>query len=252
MDQIFPVSTPALSDDDLVSLYSPADRSHPLLRVNFISSLDGSATFAGLSGELGGPADKQVFSILRRLSDVIVVGAGTIRAEGYGDIRLGRASVAWRTAAGLPPQPTLAIVSGRLDLDPSSALFANASVRPIVLTCSSADADRRARLAEVADVIECGTTTVEPARLIAALTDRGLAQMLCEGGPSLFGDLVRADAVDELCLTIAPALEGGEGARISHGAASPELRGMTLDHVLVGDGLVDNSMMVTKYSRARG
>lgn len=251
MDQLFPLSRATLSDDDLVALYSPSDRGRPLLRVNFITSLDGSATFAGLSGELGGPADKQVFSILRRLSDVIVVGAGTVRAEGYGDIRLGKASVDWRTAAGLPTQPTLAIVSGRLDLDALSALFAKASVRPIVLTCSSADPERRARLAEVADVVDCGTTTVEPALLVSALTDRGFRQLLCEGGPSLFGDLIRADVVDELCLTIAPALEGGEGPRISHGSASPDLRGMTLDHVLLGEGSLGDSMMVTKYSRAR-
>lgn len=244
MDQLFPLSRRSLTDDDLVALYSSTERSVPLLRVNFISSLDGSATFAGLSGELGGPADKQVFSILRRLSDVIVVGAGTIRAEGYGDIRLGKASVAWRSANGLAPQPTLAVVSGRLDLDPSSALFANASVRPIVLTCSRADPERRARLAEVADVIDCGTTTVEASRLVSALTSRGLSQMLCEGGPTLFGDLIRADAVDELCLTLSPGLEGGGGQRISHGEASQKLRGMTLDHVLLGD-----NMMVTKYSR---
>src|SRR5690554_8188229 len=96
-------TTDALSDDELLKLYSVADRGQPWLRANFISSVDGAATHDGLSAGLGSPADRRVFDLLRRLADVIVVGAGTVRAEGYEGLRLDDEAVGWRVGNGLSP-----------------------------------------------------------------------------------------------------------------------------------------------------
>lgn len=249
VDELYPTPSSDLSDDDLLDLYAAADRSVPRLRANFIASADGSATASGLSGALGGPADKRVFDLQRQLADVIVVAAGTVRSEGYGAMRLEPAAEAWREANGLAPQPAFAVVSGSLDLDPASDVFAKAPVRPIVLTSAGADPRRRAALEPVAEVISCGEKSVEPARLVAELVGRGLTQLHCEGGPSLLGALIGADVLDALSLTLSPSLEGGQGSRITRrpsDAAPLDLRALTLDHVLISDG-----MLLLHYGRRR-
>ena len=130
IDELFPDRVADLGDDELLALYGPVDRSVPRLRANFIASVDGSATAAGLSGELGAPADKRVFDLQRQVADVVVVAAGTVRSEGYGAMRLGPEAEAWRVAAGLAPQPAFALVSRSLDLDPASDVFALAPSDP--------------------------------------------------------------------------------------------------------------------------
>ncbi|MCU1447259.1 pyrimidine reductase family protein [Cryobacterium sp.] len=233
--------TPAagtLDPDDVLRRYVVTDRSTPHLRVNFISSLDGAATHDGLSGGLGDDADRLVFDTLRMLSDVILVGAGTVRAEGYGGIRFTDDAVAWRLAHGLPEHPPVAIVSGRLDLDATHPVFTRAASRPMVITHAGAPADRRAALAEVADVLVCGDSAVDHALMVTTLTERGYPQVLCEGGPGLFGSLLAADRVDELCLTLAPLLESGRAPRIA-GAREASPRRMRLAHALpAGDTLL--------------
>lgn len=241
-----PVGGGTLTIDDLVDLHRPHDRTTPRVRANFVASVDGSATAAGRTRDLGGPADLLVFDLLRQLCDVVVVGAGTVRDEGYGPMRLGDKAVAWRREAGLPDHPVFAVVSGRLGLDPTSAVFADAPVRPLVLTHDEAPRTARARLDEVADVVSCGRDRVEPRLLVRALVERGLAQIHTEGGPALLGDLVAADVVDELCLTVSPNLEGGAGPRIVAAREAMALRGLTLDHVLLS-----GDMLLTKWSRQR-
>ncbi|UFS60261.1 pyrimidine reductase family protein [Subtercola endophyticus] len=237
----------ALTDDDLLALYAAEKRWQPRVSANFISSVDGSASAAGLSGDLGGPADKRVFDLQRWVCDAVLVGAGTVRAEGYGAMRVSSAATAWRLTHGFAEHPTFAIVSGRLDLDPASDVFAAAPVRPIVLTTAAADPVKRAHLEAVAEVITCGENTVEPRQLVAALTERGLVQVHCEGGPSLLGSLVAADLLDELCLTVSPLLEGGSGPRIVTAPGEAiDLQQLRLDHVLLA-----GSMLLTKYSRTR-
>jgi riboflavin biosynthesis pyrimidine reductase len=233
----------ALDAAGLISAYEVADRSTPTLRVNFITSLDGSATTKGLSGGLGAPADRIVFDTLRRLADVVLVGAGTVRAEGYGAMRLPDADARWRADHGLAAQPVFALVSGRLALDARSDVFTKAPVRPLVLTSDSAPAAARRALDEVAEVISCGEDHVDPRRIVDTLVARGLTQILCEGGPRLFGSFIAADLVDELCLTVSPLLEGGAGIRISHGEADAARR-MRLVHVLESNGL-----LLTRYAR---
>jgi len=238
-----------LTDADLLATLSPRDRSRPCLRVNFVTTLDGASTSDGVSGSLGGPADGRVFDLLRRVADVVVVGAGTVRDEGYGAMRLSEDAATWREQAGLAPQPVFALVSGSLRLDPESTVFTEAPVRPLVLTTDRADPGARRALERVADVVACGDERVDPHLLRDALVERGLPQMHCEGGPRLFGDLVRADAVDELFLTLAPLLEGGHGLRVSQGSDgddSSPLRRMRLAHVLR-----DGDELLTWYVRDR-
>ncbi|MFJ4076656.1 riboflavin biosynthesis pyrimidine reductase [Curtobacterium sp. PhB137] len=246
---LLPPSIADLSDDDLVDLYT-AGASAPWLRVNFVATVDGSASAAGVSGSLGGPDDLRVFDLLRRVADVVLVAAGTVRDEGYGPMVLHDADVAWRRAHGLPDHPVFAIVSRSLSLDAGSRVFTEAPVRPVVLTSAAAAAsDAGVALSSVADVVPCSTDTdtdsVDVSLVRDALVARGLGTIHCEGGPSFLGSLIAADAVDELTLTIDPSLEGGTGPRIARGS-SPELRRMRPAHVLRGAG----DVLLTRYVRA--
>lgn len=230
IDRLWPDPADRLADDDLVAMID-----HPGVRVNFVSSIDGAATRDGRSGGLSGAADQRYFELLRRVTDVVVVGAGTVRAEGYGPMRVSDASVAWRVAHARGEHPVFAIVTGELDLDPASAIFTEAPVRPVILTTERAAG--KAAFAEVADVVVAGSTRVDAAVAVEALRARGLDRILCEGGPSLFGSFLAADAVDELCLTLSPSLDAGDAPRIATGDAPP--RGMRLASTLrSGDTLL--------------
>jgi len=205
------------SREELGAMYALPDRKTPRIRMNFIASLDGAATLRGRSGDLGGRSDRMLMQILRAMADVILVGAGTVRAEGYGGTRVEGADAGWRLARGLPAQPRLALVSRSLRIEPQHPFFADAVVRPLVVTCAGADAERRAELERVADVLVCGAAAVDLVAMRDALADRGLRQVLCEGGPHLFGALRDARLVDEVCLTVAPRLVGGDAGRILRG-----------------------------------
>lgn len=217
IDRLWPDPAENLSDDDLIDGLDPDGRGG--VRVNFVSSIDGAATRVGRSGGLSGSADERLFELLRRVCDVVVVGAGTVRTEGYGAMRVSDASAAWRRAYGRPEHPVFAIVTGELDLDPASPIFTDAPVRPIILTTERATG--LTRFADIADVVVAGRTHVDPAKAVAALHKRGLKHILCEGGPSLFGSFLAADAVDELCVTIASSLEAGDAPRIASGETPP-------------------------------
>ena len=213
IDRLWPEAAHALTDDDIVaSLQSEV----PVLRVNFVSSVDGAVTHDGHSGGLSDEADKRHFELLRRVCDVVLVGAGTVRTEGYGPMRVSEDSARWRVANGLPEHPVFAIVSGELDLDPASRIFTEAPVRPIVFT-TSRGADKVPGFAGVADVVVAGTKHVPGHDIVAALQERKLGNVLCEGGPHLFGSLLADGVVDELFLTVDPTLEAGDARRISAG-----------------------------------
>jgi riboflavin biosynthesis pyrimidine reductase len=237
ISRVWPPPATALNDEKLAECYAITDRSEPQVRFNFVSSIDGAATVNGLSGGLSGKADKRVFDLLRRVCDVVLVGAGTLRAEGYGAMRLDRASVQWRLANGLAGQPVFAIVSGTLGIDAASHVFTEAPVRPVVVTVGSASDARKAVLSRVADVLLCGEETLDARGMLVEFAKRGLRRILSEGGPKLFGTLLEADCVDELCLTVSPLLAAGKAARIAAGALG-DARRMTLHHVLISDSTV--------------
>ncbi|MFC0626871.1 pyrimidine reductase family protein [Kribbella deserti] len=237
-------STAHLTEAELIAAYAPDDRSTPTVRANMVSSLDGAVEVEGVSKSLGDDDDKQMLGRLRMLADVVLVGAGTVRAENYNPLRVGKERQAWRREQGLPDNPGLAIVSGRLELDPSHRALAEAPVRPIVITHAAAPPERRTALAEVADVVVAGEQEVDPTVALSELTARGLPQVLCEGGPGLLGTLIEADLLDELCLSLSPLLAGAGSGRIVAGPASA-VRRMTPLHVLQGDG----GLLFTRYRR---
>jgi riboflavin biosynthesis pyrimidine reductase len=235
-----------LDEDGLAARYEPG--APEWLRVNFVTSVDGAVTVGGESAGLSGIADKRVFGILRMRCHALMVGAGTLRREGYGPVRLDEERLAWRRAHGLREYPTLVVVSSSLDLSPEAGVFAEAPIRPLVITHESAPADRMAALQPVADVLTFGEREVDLAAAIAALHVRGLGEILCEGGPHLFGSLAAANLVDEVCLTISPMLVGSGTGRIIAGgvAVDNELAQMRLRHVLTS-----NDVLILRYDRTQ-
>ena len=217
-----------LDADELERLYAYPAVDRPWVRTNFVTTLDGAATGQdGTSGTLGGEADTRVFALLRSLADVIVVGAGTARDEGYADFDV---DTELRARLGLSPVPVMVLVSRSLGIPP-------ALVRPgiAVVTTAGADPDAVAALRETIEVIQAGHDQVDWAAVLAEFADRGWNRVLCEGGPSLHGELVELDLVDELCLTIAPVLAAGDAPRIAHGQALVH-HAMTLGHAIEADG----------------
>lgn len=221
MHPLLPSAGEPIDPDDpaLAARYAyPEGLGAPFVRVNFVASADGAVSVDGRSGALGSDADRRVFGLLRRLADVVLVGAGTVRAEDYRGAR---------PTGDRPVPPPIAVVTGSADLDPGSRLFTDTTVAPIVLTLPAAPAQRRDRLrAAGAEVVVL--ERLSPDALLAELARRGRHRVLCEGGPSLFGSLLAADAVDELCLTVAPLLVGGGAGRISGGPEGSPARPMRL------------------------
>jgi riboflavin biosynthesis pyrimidine reductase len=181
----------------------------PWVLVNMISSLDGAIAIGERSGGLGGDADRQVFTVLRDLADVIIVGAGTARAERYG-----------------PPQRTgqrIGVVTRSARLDWSTPLFASGAGF-VITTLDAPDV--------AVDNVRAGHGAVD---LTAALSQLEADVVLCEGGPSLNGDLLAAGAIDEWCLTVAPLLvAGGAGRAII--TAAEHTTGFGLAHLLTEEG----------------
>jgi riboflavin biosynthesis pyrimidine reductase len=226
------------SPEGLIAHYPRNPR--PTLRVNFIAGLDGAVTVGGLSAGLQGPGDKEIFDALRMVCDALIVAAGTVRAEKYDALRLTPEARAWRRANGLAEFPLMVIVSRSLEFDLGQLVFADAPIRPLVVTTTRAPAER---VAAVADVIAVGDDEVDLPTAVAELHARGATQLLCEGGPRLFGSLIAADLVDELCLSLAPLLVGGGPGRIAAGAPAPPRR-MSLCHVLSVE-----DMLFLRYAR---
>ncbi len=224
-----------LTDDDLVAAYAVPETTDAHVRANFVASADGAASLDGRSGGLSTPGDRRIFALLRDQCDVILVGAGTARIEGYRPPVADERRRARRRSLGLAPLPRIAVVSGRLDLDPASPLFAPDQPRIIVVTHRSAPEDRRAALAEVADVLVAGEGAVDVAAAIGDLAGLGLPKVLCEGGPTLLRTVLTADRLDELCLTIAPTLVGAGSHRVTDGPIADPMQ-LEIGHLLEEDG----------------
>jgi riboflavin biosynthesis pyrimidine reductase len=234
---------PDPSDDvDVAAMVAAEPRppvdGRPWLLVNMIASLDGAITVDGRSGGLGAPADKAMFSALRAVADVVLAGAGTVRAEGYGPARPSSATRAARRARGQAEAPRIAVVSRSLDFDLTSALFTEGDAPPIVITCEVAPPERRGQVAEVAEVVLAGEAAVDMGVGLRELRKLGASVVTCEGGPSLNSDLVAGDLVDEWALTVSPLLVGGGALRSIEGPALPEPRSLRLDRLAEGDGLL--------------
>jgi riboflavin biosynthesis pyrimidine reductase len=252
MRQVYPGGS-ALTDAALAALYDYPDLGAPparWLRANMVASLDGAATVDGHSGGLSNEADQQVFAMLRAYADVILVGAGTARAEGYGPVRPESEGLRWAWLRdGRPPSPPIAVVTRALDLDLGSALLADAppDARTIVITTESALPGRRAAAARTAEVIVAGEVSVDLKAAVDALAERGHQRISCEGGPHLLTQLADAGLLDELCLTVSPLMAGPGAGRIVTGGL-PMPGGGTLPFTLA-HALADEGHLFCRYVR---
>jgi riboflavin biosynthesis pyrimidine reductase len=231
--RLLPSPADDLDDAGLAEAYRvPAGRH---LRVDFVASLDGVVAVDGRSGGLGSPGDRRVFATLRALADVVLVGSGTAATEGYRpvapDSRVGRL----RADLGRPAELPVAVVSRRASLDPAVPL---AAAPTLLVTCAAADRGRRDALAAAGvRVLVCGDDDVDLPTALDALADRGLAQVVCEGGPQLFRAALAAGVVDELDLTLSPALVGA-GSRLLGDDAMGDVVRPRLAQVLEEDGVL--------------
>jgi riboflavin biosynthesis pyrimidine reductase len=231
-----------LADVDPVAAHAgrprPAAEERPWVLLNMIASVDGATAVDGMSGGLGGEADKAVFRALRAVPDLVLVGAGTIQAEHYGPVRTPPEIQELRVDRGQAPRPRIAVITGRLQLDLGLPLFTEAGDdRPLIVTTAAGAARAADGLDAVADLVVAGDETVDLATALANLRAEGTGVVLGEGGPSLNGSLVAAGLVDELNLSLSPTVAGGDSSRIVRGAP-PAIRPLELDLVLEQDGLL--------------
>ena len=227
-----------VDDDELADIYDwPESTAEPWVRGLMVVTLDGAfAGPDGLSGSISGPGDQDVFAASRALAHAYLVGATTIRAERYKAVHARPAVTALRAERGLQPAPTLAIVTATCRFDWANAGWVTSDERPVVLTTDRADPGLRAAAAKVGcDVVVAGGDQVDLGVALAELAARGLTRINCEGGPTLLGELIAADRLDKLALTVAPLVTH---ARIPHGPGAVVLTGFRLEALLEEDGFL--------------
>ncbi|WP_445167968.1 pyrimidine reductase family protein [Mycolicibacterium sp. Dal123E01] len=222
-----------MTPEELMTLYrDPPDG----VRVNMIMSLDGAAAFAGRAGPLSDTTDYHLLLALRGYADVVLVGAGTVRAEGYGPVKLTADQCVERWERwGLESPPPIAVVTHTGHVPAS--LFANPKQRPILVTTARLER-AHPELHEHADLLIAGDTAVDIASAISVLQAGGMRRILCEGGPTLLDELVSNDLVDEMCLTISPTLAATAAIDRPGAHALTTPTRLTLGHVVTVDDYV--------------
>lgn len=197
---------------------SPGGWGRPYVVLNMVSTVDGHATLSGRSGPLSSPADRELFHGLRLAVDAVIAGAATVRVERYGRIIPDESRRRLRIERGLSEEPLACIVSGRLALEADIPLLADPAARVVILTPSAASLPGCA--AEVHYVRAERDGLLDLPKAFAELRERfGVRTLLCEGGPHLNAQLLEAGLVDELFLSLAPTLAGGD---LDENPAHPE------------------------------
>jgi riboflavin-specific deaminase-like protein len=215
--------------------YRPWEQPHedrPFVAMNFAATVDGRATIDGISGPIGSATDTAMLAGLRTRFDAVMIGAGTMRAERYGRPVGDPEKRAKREAIGLQPDPLMVIVSGRLDLPWDASLFTEGEGRVLIFTSSEAEPPDTATPLQVVrheGFVDLG------AAMRQLRHEHGIRALLCEGGPGLHGELEGGGLVDDLFLTIAPKLAGGEAPRIVEGPL-PAVAELELAWLLEEDG----------------
>jgi riboflavin biosynthesis pyrimidine reductase len=205
------------------------------IRANMVISLDGAAAFNGRVRPISDATDLQLLLAIRSYADVVLIGAGTVRAERYGPVRLDAAAQDRRLAAGQSAIPPVAVVTLRGNLDLSSALFTSGQPPIVVTTAHTATVNPE--LARASDLIIAGEHRVDLVEAKRQLAHRGMHRVLCEGGPVLLDNLIHEDLVDELCLTVSPRFAGYQPVSgVPSQLAVP--RQLELRHVLHHDGFL--------------
>ena len=221
MIRLLPDCAPTTVADQVATLdLAPLARDdRPYVITNFALTLDGHATIEGRSGSIGSATDTAMLVGLRTRVDAVMIGAGTMRAERYGRVVGDPAKREQRERDGLPRDPLMVIVSGRLELPWDAPLFADGHGRVVIATES---ADPVPDVETPVDVLR-HPDGVDLAVLLAWLRhEHGVRSLLCEGGPRLHGQLVERGLVDELFVTHAPKLAGGVGPGLVSGMAEDE------------------------------
>jgi riboflavin-specific deaminase-like protein len=214
--------------------YRPWQEPHegrPLVAMNFVATVDGRATIEGRSGPIGSDADTEMLAGLRTRFDAVMVGAGTMRVERYGRLVSKQETRERRQRDGLRPEPLMVLVSGRLDLPWDAPLFSEGG-EVLILTASEAEPPATESSVEV--VRHPGAVNLAEAMRYLR-HERGVRALLSEGGPHLHEQMQADGLVDDLFLTIAPKLSGGEAPRIIEGPL-PEVIGLELAWLLEEDG----------------
>jgi len=238
------LAQPAPEPIDLVDLYLNDDRrveDRPWVMLNMISSLDGGTAVSGKSSNLGDDDDFELFKAIRAVPDVVLVGAGTVLAEDYRPVTLDAERRERRSSLGMAETPTLAIVSGRLSIDPEARVFGDPEHKPLLITSTEANPSKLVLIGDSADVAIL--PDLSPATILAHL---GAAKVvLLEGGPTLNGQFAAAGLIDEINLSTSPTLLSGDSARIAKGPQLIPPQGMAIDRVLLGERL-----LFVRYLRA--
>ncbi len=234
MRRLIPDPGPTSVGDQLDQLdfSSLAHDDRPYVITNFAVTLDGRATLHGRSGPIGSATDTQVLVGLRTKVDAVMIGAGTMRVERYGRVVSDPQRRARRERQGLAHDPLAVIVSGRLDIPWDAELFAERGGPVLIFTASAVeppDVPASVTIVRHEERVDLATA------LSVLRRERGVRSLLCEGGPHIHGQLLDAGLVDELFVTQAAKLAGGQGPGLAVGL--PELeRPLELVWLLEEDG----------------
>jgi len=232
----FSLST-VVSAADLAMVY-PWPQGRSWLRAMMVTSLDGAATGPdGLSGSISSPADQRVFAETRRLADAVLIGSGTLIIERYRPLVAKPEDREERLSQQQAEAPQLVIVSASLRLPLQETVFAQSTVRPVVVTTQAVDDRLLDETRQVADVVQLRGDRAGAIDLLKALRLRGLERIVCEGGPHLLSTLAAADVVDEADISIAPLIVGG--GQIPTGSPTA-MRWFDLVGVMVDEGFLFN------------
>jgi riboflavin biosynthesis pyrimidine reductase len=238
-----------IDDADLIDLCRhpvPSDRAW--LRTSFVMSLDGSAQGPdGRSGSINTPSDHRIFALHRAMADAVLVGASTVRNEGYRAIDLQPWQLELRQSEGLAPYPMLVIISASAAINPSIAQPAEGEGGPVmIITIPGKSTDELEPLRSAGiRVVETPGPTVDLAQVVDQLAGAGWPRLLCEGGPHLHHDLLAAGLVDELSLTMAPVVVGGQGLRTTSGEFFSAPGQFILQHAIYAE----DDALFTSYRR---
>jgi riboflavin-specific deaminase-like protein len=235
MQRLLPDPGPTTVDEQLDG-YRPWEHPHeerPFVATNFAVTVDGRATIDGRSGPIGSDVDTHMLTRLRTRFDALMIGAGTMRVERYGRVIPKQAQRERRERIGLPHDPLMVIVSGRLDLPWDASLFTAGAGRVLIFTASEAEPPETATDVHVVRHEDRVDLTAALRRL---REEHGIRALLCEGGPHLHSQLWGAGLVDELFLTTAPRMTGAEAPRILEGVELPRIAELEPAWLLEHDG----------------
>ena len=222
MRRLLPEPAADVTVPELIAELRPSDdprEDRPHVITNFVLTLDGRATIGGVSGPIGTRRDTAMLVGLRTRVDAVMIGAGTMREECYGRVMADPAKRERREADGLPHDPLMVLVSGRLDLPWEAPLFTEGGGQVLIFTTSDDDppaTETPVQLVRGEGMVDL-TAALEHLR-----TEHGVRSLLCEGGPNLHAQLLQAGLVDELFVTHAPKLAGGEGPGLVAGLPEAE------------------------------